>query len=177
MGPRQSIKTCLRKSVTFSGRASRSEYWWFLPFGISLPIIALLTLSSFWTSLPHWQIATISFAFLLPQISVTARRLHDTGQPSSDIDVPAGALIGLLFCLLGLNGISIWADTAMSGDDSPNGLGMMLLLGPIFLVGLIASAAFLLLGLITGIPLFSQMIVPSHQTTNKYGPNPHEVTP
>ena len=26
------IRTCLRKYVTFSGRASRPEYWWFILF-------------------------------------------------------------------------------------------------------------------------------------------------
>ncbi|NRB01444.1 MAG: DUF805 domain-containing protein, partial [Rhodobacteraceae bacterium] len=28
----KSIRTCFSKYVTFSGRASRSEYWWFMLF-------------------------------------------------------------------------------------------------------------------------------------------------
>ena len=28
----QSISTCMRKYVTFSGRATRSEFWWFCLF-------------------------------------------------------------------------------------------------------------------------------------------------
>ena len=30
----QSISTCIRKYVTFSGRATRSEFWWFCLFTI-----------------------------------------------------------------------------------------------------------------------------------------------
>ena len=30
----QSISTCMRKYVTFSGRATRSEFWWFYLFTV-----------------------------------------------------------------------------------------------------------------------------------------------
>ncbi len=30
----QSISTCMRKYVTFSGRATRSEFWWFCLFSV-----------------------------------------------------------------------------------------------------------------------------------------------
>ena len=163
--------------MTFSGRASRSEYWWFLPIGILLPIVVLILLTNFWPDLPIWQVAIISFLFLFPQMSVTARRLHDTCQPSSDIDVPTYALIGLIFCIVAYLEISVWLDSLMMIDDPPNALGLILLMGSVFIVGFVASLVFLLVGMATGIPLFSQMILPSHQKTNRYGPNPHEVTP
>ena len=35
-----SIKTCFNKYAIFSGRASRSEFWWFFLFGILGGIIA-----------------------------------------------------------------------------------------------------------------------------------------
>ena len=40
MGPVQALKTCLRKSFQFSGRASRSEFWWFMTFAVSFVGIA-----------------------------------------------------------------------------------------------------------------------------------------
>jgi uncharacterized membrane protein YhaH (DUF805 family) len=38
----EAIKTCLTKYASFSGRATRSEYWWFILFvaiiqGIAIP--------------------------------------------------------------------------------------------------------------------------------------------
>lgn len=60
----ESAKTCLRKYIDFNGRASRSEYWWFvlLTFGVSfIPLIGWL----------------IRLVLLLPSLSVQVRRLHD----------------------------------------------------------------------------------------------------
>ena len=39
MGFVQSIKVCLSKYVVFSGRATRSEYWWFVLFVILCNIV------------------------------------------------------------------------------------------------------------------------------------------
>lgn len=67
------VVTCLKKYVTFSGVASRSEYWWFsLFFGIGYVVFRVLnvpSLVSFW-----------SLALLLPSLAVNVRRLHDTGR-------------------------------------------------------------------------------------------------
>lgn len=40
MGPVEAVKTCLRKYATFSGRASRSEFWWFAGFSLTVGCIA-----------------------------------------------------------------------------------------------------------------------------------------
>ena len=40
MGFFDAVKTCFLKYVTFSGRASRSEYWWFFLFCLICQIIA-----------------------------------------------------------------------------------------------------------------------------------------
>ncbi|HVA53547.1 MAG TPA: DUF805 domain-containing protein [Acidimicrobiales bacterium] len=67
------VASCLKKYVTFSGVASRSEYWWFsLFFGIGYVVFRVLnvpSLVSFW-----------SLALLLPSLAVNVRRLHDTGR-------------------------------------------------------------------------------------------------
>jgi uncharacterized membrane protein YhaH (DUF805 family) len=64
------IKTCFRKYADFTGRALRSEYWWFFLF-VYLAQIALRVL---------WLPLAVVFAIgvLLPHIAVGARRLHDT---------------------------------------------------------------------------------------------------
>ena len=88
MGFKDAVATCLaQKYATFSGRASRSEYWWFYLF-IILVLFALvlpigLTLDT--TTGEPSSIAMIFFglvalfilAMVIPMIAVTVRRFHD----------------------------------------------------------------------------------------------------
>lgn len=75
---KQSILTCLgpKYLFKFSGRASRSEYWWFALF----IILANIASSFFWLFPPNVA-ATLNFILgllLLPaSMGVTVRRLHD----------------------------------------------------------------------------------------------------
>jgi len=69
-----SIRTCLTKYADFNGRASRSEYWWFVLF--SCLVSAALHL------IDDSDIAggLFSLAILLPTLGVAVRRLHDTNR-------------------------------------------------------------------------------------------------
>ena len=66
------IKTCLSKYATFSGRASRPEYWWFFLFEV-LVLIGTAMVSD-------WLYAIAALALLLPALAVGVRRLHDVGR-------------------------------------------------------------------------------------------------
>lgn len=61
----ESIKTCFSKYATFSGRAARSEYWWFWLFTFVLSYIPFVGI-------------IIGLATFIPCIAVGVRRLHDT---------------------------------------------------------------------------------------------------
>ena len=81
IGMISAVKTVLRKYATFSGRARRPEYWWFILFtalvSIPLSIIDLVVFNSDSVS----PLDTIfNIAMLLPSLGVGARRLHDTGR-------------------------------------------------------------------------------------------------
>ena len=89
MGPIQSITTCLRKALDFSGKASLSEFWWFYGFFMlgsfltfTLRDIEIPYLSA-WATDPAASAPTLLFTavFLLPLMSVGARRFRDTGAP------------------------------------------------------------------------------------------------
>ena len=75
-----SIKTCLNKYAVFSGRASRSEFWFFILFGILGGVIAAI-IDTMILGYPYEENGPInlifSVALIIPSISVTARRLHD----------------------------------------------------------------------------------------------------
>jgi len=66
----ESIRTCFTKYADFTGRASRSEFWWWVLFnlvtGIALGVISDKVSLAF------------TIATLLPYFAVTTRRLHDT---------------------------------------------------------------------------------------------------
>lgn len=65
----ESIKTCFSKYAEFSGRADRTEYWWFELFLLLLMIGAGM--------LNDTLMNLISLAVMLPSFAVGARRLHD----------------------------------------------------------------------------------------------------
>ncbi len=65
----ESIQTCFSKYADFTGRASRSEYWWWFLF------VFLATMAA---SVVNDRISALfSIAVLLPGLAVGTRRLHD----------------------------------------------------------------------------------------------------
>ena len=78
-----SVKTCFSKYADFSGRALRSEFWWFVLFsilgGIVTTIIDIMILGY---SIESYGPVNIIFSvvLILPGIAVTARRLHDVNR-------------------------------------------------------------------------------------------------
>ena len=68
----QAIKSCLGQYATFSGRAKRSEFWWFFLFQV-LVMVATSMLGDVINGIA-------SLALLLPALAVGARRLHDIGR-------------------------------------------------------------------------------------------------
>ena len=76
----KSIKTCFKKYAEFSGRALRSEFWWFALFcfigGIVTGVIDVMILGY---SAESYGPINIIFSVItfLPALAVGARRLHD----------------------------------------------------------------------------------------------------
>lgn len=66
------IATCMRKYATFSGRAPRSEFWWFQLF--QLLVIACLA------AVVESLVPLGQLVLFLPGLAVGCRRLHDTGR-------------------------------------------------------------------------------------------------
>ena len=75
-----SIKTCFNKFAVFSGRASRSEFWFFVLFGFLGGIITVI-IDVMILGYPYEENGPINLIFsvtlIIPSIAVTARRLHD----------------------------------------------------------------------------------------------------
>jgi uncharacterized membrane protein YhaH (DUF805 family) len=106
MGFFDAIKICFVKYVDFTGRASRSEFWYFVLF------VAVAELGLFVLYRP------LAFAFviaaILPRLSVAARRLHDIGRSGWWL------LLGFL-PVIGWIALGIWY--CQSGDEHANRFG------------------------------------------------------
>jgi uncharacterized membrane protein YhaH (DUF805 family) len=96
----KSIKTCLTdKYYTFSGRASRSEFWWFVLFCMIMSVVfdtffpfdvpvdltdidkATMVSQYSSTDLRNMTIHLIlNLILVIPYISASIRRLHDVGR-------------------------------------------------------------------------------------------------
>ena len=68
----QAISTCLSKYASFSGRASRPEFWWFFLFQVLASLAASL--------IGDWLNGVVVLLLLLPGLAVGTRRLHDIGK-------------------------------------------------------------------------------------------------
>lgn len=116
------IKTCFSKYVTFSGRAPRSEYWWFalflwiaililsyvdtLVFG-AREVVMMSGSDSFQNGMSFnmaWQPQPITGIFMLatflPNLAVSVRRLHDTNRSGWWLLIGLIPLIGLIVLLV-----------------------------------------------------------------------------
>jgi len=147
----ESIQTCLRdKYATFSGRASRSEFWWFFFANILFWLVMGLVGSVFFgggyfeyslggetTSFgtpeinnPIWGIINLILylGLLIPSISVAVRRVHDRGLSGWWYGALYILMIGMFFIpLLGLLvfvwGIGLLVLFIMKGTQGPNKFG------------------------------------------------------
>jgi uncharacterized membrane protein YhaH (DUF805 family) len=71
------VKSCMTKYVRFSGRARRSEYWWFGLFFTITYIVGDFVLPLVGDIGQVFGVLLV-LSFFLPMIAVTVRRLHDT---------------------------------------------------------------------------------------------------
>ncbi len=100
------VRTVLSKYVTFSGRASRAEFWWWFLAVLLLSLVVglidgtvlapLLGFGAFDENAGQPLSMIVSLLLLLPGISVGVRRLHDTGRSGWWLLLALIPLIGLL---------------------------------------------------------------------------------
>ena len=77
----ESIEKCLKNYANFNGRATRSEYWFFILFGILVSIgTVILDLLLFDSSGTYSPLNTMHLGLIIPQLSAGCRRLHDIGK-------------------------------------------------------------------------------------------------
>jgi uncharacterized membrane protein YhaH (DUF805 family) len=109
------VRTCLSKYVDFSGRARRSEYWYFALFSFLVSLAASIVDAVLGTdydgATSGGLIQTVvSLALFLPSLAVGIRRLHDTDRSGWWI------LIGLI-PIIGWILLIVWFCTDSKADN------------------------------------------------------------
>ncbi|HYF85594.1 DUF805 domain-containing protein [Azospirillum sp.] len=109
------VRSVLSQYVGFSGRALRSEYWFWVLFTVLLSIVtSIIDVALF----PFDDVSPLSsitnLALLLPGLAVSARRLHDVGRSGWWLLLAIVPVIGWIILL-------IW--TVTKGDAAANRFG------------------------------------------------------
>ena len=164
----ESIRTCFRKYAVFSGRAHRHEFWWFTGLSVATLTVLGWTITTLYDSEFYFagdvlDVLAMILALLLflPLLAVAVRRFHDVGL--------SGWVLAALW-IAGFAGQFILElrrpiEVVESQDGSTR-----LDFDEVFL----SSMAVSLMVIVSEIII---CLLPSQSGPNKYGPNPHEVTP
>ncbi len=81
------------KYADFSGRARRSEYWYFLLFNMIALLVAMMVDGILGYPIFYFLYALASF---IPSLAVSIRRLHDTGRSGWFLLLSLIPLIGII---------------------------------------------------------------------------------
>ena len=167
----EAIKSVFSKYAVFSGRARRSEYWYFVLFcflvSFALGCIPFLSALSF-----IWWLA-----ILIPSLAVTIRRLHDIGKSGWNyllILIPELLVEGFLFYFIFL----VIMEMKDAGFKFYNILDNF---GAIVDRVMLHTSELRTLGILTIIDLVVTIVWlvwftrDSQPGENKWGPNPKEV--
>jgi uncharacterized membrane protein YhaH (DUF805 family) len=116
-----SIKLGFSNYVNFTGRACRSEYWYWVLFTVIVSIVTFVIDSIIGASVTStiWELATI-----LPSIAIGVRRLHDTDRSGWWILLGLIPLVGAIiliiwFCSKGTDGPNRFGEDRLAGMAPP----------------------------------------------------------
>lgn len=114
MGFSDAIRNGFRNYVTFSGRAARSEFWYWTLFVFLATLVAGILDGAVFHDMQTGPLqAIVSLLLLLPGIAVSVRRLHDLDR--------TGWWLLLMFTLIGIILLLIW--DCMKGTTGSNRFG------------------------------------------------------
>jgi uncharacterized membrane protein YhaH (DUF805 family) len=165
MGFGEAIRSVFSKYVTFSGRARRSEYWYFYLFSILAGMVAGLIDTVLLTSTGMGETfrgsggpvaAILQLALILPSLAVSVRRLHDTNHSGwLLLGFIAYAIVAVIVFVVGLG-------AGLAGGQSHPEAGVTMIVGIVMLLGIFGF----------GIYIFVLMVSNGTPGENRYGADP-----
>lgn len=171
MGFGGAIASCFRKYVTFSGRARRPEYWYFMLFFIFV-YLAAVAFDAVIVGQDGFPIATavVFLGAFLPSYAVGWRRLHDIGRSgwwflSPVLVMLAAALLVVLAFVSGLIDFSAFEVFERPGfraaDTPPEMIAILAIVSVAYLASIVLT-----------ILLVVWLCWRSQSGSNRFGPEP-----
>ncbi|WP_170516744.1 DUF805 domain-containing protein [Ruegeria atlantica] len=172
------IRTCFSKFLTFSGRASRPEYWFFFLFIVIWSFIAGIIDWQFFTQVSVSQAdevkavtatssqpvqSIVTLVVFIPHLAVAWRRMHDTGRSG------LYALLPILL-ILGAGAVLVFGIGLASSFQHGGNLDILFTRATLLIV-----IPTLLVLFVSPLLVLWWLTRPSQPGANKYGPNPIEV--
>ncbi|WEV41842.1 DUF805 domain-containing protein [Bifidobacterium sp. ESL0682] len=116
--PVEAVKRFFLKYVKFSGRASRSEFWWTYLFIFLVNLVLNIVDSGLFRGNNNLFDTIWGLAILIPSIAIGIRRLHDSNRSGWWLMLPVGLVFGstIIFIIAAIaGGISIGAAVSSTG--------------------------------------------------------------
>lgn len=125
MGFMDAVKKCFQNYATFSGRARRSEYWYFVLFNMLvsgvLSGLGRMAGDGFFGTVLTGIASLYSLAILVPGLAVAWRRLHDIGKSGACYFFILIPLVGAIILLVWLAKAGDAGDNAYGPDPKAEG--------------------------------------------------------
>ena len=97
-------KVVFENYANFSGRARRSEYWWFILANMILAVVAMVidnVAGITFGQIPYGPVYVLyALAVFLPGLAVTVRRLHDVGKSGWFYFIVLIPIVGAIWLLV-----------------------------------------------------------------------------
>lgn len=93
----EAIQSGFNKYVDFTGRASRSEYWWWTLFAFIVNVGASVVSVAVGSEIVTY---IVSLAMFLPGLGVACRRLHDIGKGAGYIFLALIPVVGAIILIV-----------------------------------------------------------------------------
>lgn len=151
----RAVRACLSRYATFSGRASRPEFWWFTVFLFLGQSAAGIIDAALFGQGAVLLGSVFSAAMLSPSLAAGWRRMHDSGRSGLHLVYPFIVMLGM----------ATFGALVMGIPEGPVQDASMLVLA--FAAFVFAISPLLVLWWLTR---------PSDPNPNRYGPPPSEVT-
>ena len=91
----ESIQTCYKKFFDFSGRASKSEYWWFQLYNAIIYVLTFVFQGDL-----ALLFSILVIANIIPTYAAAVRRIHDSDKSGWMVLIALIPLIGLYVIVL-----------------------------------------------------------------------------
>ncbi|WEV73858.1 DUF805 domain-containing protein [Bifidobacterium sp. ESL0798] len=181
--PIEAVKRFFLNYVRFSGRASRSEFWWVQLFLLIFYFVLLFLDVLLFRKAAGFIDIIVGLALFIPNLSITIRRLHDSNKSGwwwllpYGLDI-AGGMIMVLSMVVGIGGMAISGPSKSSFETAGAGMVIAMLIAFLcMLAGFVLEIVLMVLGPNPEGARFDESLPPESLVNGQYMPPMNQGNP